>query len=250
MDGKYLSVPEVVHLSESFVCARLLSYESAEEAEFLTSIFRGRSGELENTVFCILDSDGETTLTRAGRSPDFLLPRREAEVDDLVQAMERVLARPSKVKAKANSKARALPVAVDLRRAVNTAACDGLPVVVLRADADDAAFVADVWKHGLAGEAVYVRVDRAEWKRIDGAGERSAVLVLFPDAFGLQGTLSAQRPKLDASSAKWLAQQITDYAAPSKTSSEHVRAGRRAGINWETEIPVTDSQVPERRARH
>jgi len=193
MDEKYLSVPEVVNLSDSFVCARLLSYESAEEAEFLTGIFRGRSGELENTVFCILDSDGETALSRAGRSPDFLKPGRGGEVEDLVQAMERALRRNKSTKQAPI--ARSLPVAIDLHRAVNTAACDGLLVVALRASIDDTAFVESLWKQSLAGEA---------------------------------------------SSVAWLAKHLSSYVAPSKSSHEHVRAGRRAGQSWETEIPVSD----------
>lgn len=245
MDEKYLSVPEVVNLSESFVCARLLSYESAAEAEFLTGIFGGRNGELENTVFCILDSDGETALSRAGRSPDFLKPGREAEVEDLVQAMERALRRHKSTKRTAI--ARSLPLAVDLRRAVNTAACDGLLVVALRAAVDDTAFVASLWKEALAGEAIFVRLDEASWNEVGGATDGNAVLVLEPDRFGQDFEIIARHATLDASSVEWLATHISSHVAPTKSSREHVRAGRRAGQSWETEIPVTDSEGSGRR---
>ncbi|MCA8981855.1 MAG: hypothetical protein H6831_05730 [Planctomycetes bacterium] len=242
MDEKYWSVAEVVRLSESFVCARLLSYESAAEGEFLKSIFHGPSGELENTVFCILDSDGETPLVRAGRSPDFLLPSRAGEARDLVASMERVLAK-RRSRAEPSAPA-ALPLAVDLRRALNTAACDGLPVVALVADEVPAELAAAIWSNRLAGEAVYVRVDAAEARALEGAKRGDALLVVEPDRFGLEGRVRARTDDLGAFDAGWLRTALDCYASPAKEAREHVRSGRRAGVEWETEIPVTDSHVP------
>ena len=50
MDRSYLSDKDVVEASRDFVCIRLATYENAEEAKILKSIFTGRSGALENTV--------------------------------------------------------------------------------------------------------------------------------------------------------------------------------------------------------
>ena len=61
MDGSFLSDADVVAASRKFVCIRLSTYEDAEEAEFLRSIYVGRSGDLENTVFAILSPDGKRT---------------------------------------------------------------------------------------------------------------------------------------------------------------------------------------------
>lgn len=241
MDRKYLSVPEVVRLSESFVCARLLSYEDAAEAEFLRSVFRGRGGELENTVFCILDSDGETPLVRAGRSPDFLRPSRAGEVDDLLAALERVLAE-RRVRAKPRGSA-SLPTAVDLRRALNTAACDGLPVVALRDDVPSGAFSSAIWSNGLAGDAVYVRVAASAMAELPGAEPDSELVVIEPDRFGLEGRVSAQLSKLDDFDPSWWFTALASFEAPAKDAREHVRLGRRAGVEWETEIPVSDSRA-------
>src|SRR5918911_333929 len=70
MDRRVLSDPAVVAASRDFVCARLLTYESAEEGKFLESICRTGSGQLENTVFGFLAPDGVTPLTRVGRGPE------------------------------------------------------------------------------------------------------------------------------------------------------------------------------------
>ena len=61
----------MIAASRKFVCVRLATYESKEEADLLTDIFVGRSGELENTTFVILAPDGKKRLTRAGRGPMF-----------------------------------------------------------------------------------------------------------------------------------------------------------------------------------
>ena len=46
----------------------LMSYESKEEAALLKSFGAGKSGEAENTLFCILGPDGKR-LIKATREP-------------------------------------------------------------------------------------------------------------------------------------------------------------------------------------
>ena len=65
MDRSFLSKPEVIAASRAFVCVRLTTYEDKEEGEFLTTFRVTCSGELENTVFTILSSDGKKQLARA-----------------------------------------------------------------------------------------------------------------------------------------------------------------------------------------
>src|SRR3954469_23937633 len=67
MDRSFLSRPEVIAASRPFVCVRLATYEDKDEAAFLKSFRVGGSGELENTVFTVLASDGRRELTRASR---------------------------------------------------------------------------------------------------------------------------------------------------------------------------------------
>ena len=64
MDRSFLSDKGIIRASRGFVCARLATYENKEEAEYLGRIFRGRSGQLENTVFCIMSPDGKDRLVR------------------------------------------------------------------------------------------------------------------------------------------------------------------------------------------
>ena len=79
MDRSFLSDKGIIRASRKFVCARLATYESKEEAEYLSRIFRGRSGQLENTVFCIMSPDGKDKLVRSGRSPGWSFPGEEEQ---------------------------------------------------------------------------------------------------------------------------------------------------------------------------
>src|SRR5438876_648503 len=123
MDRSYLSVRAVVEASRNFVCARLLTYESAEEGKFLESVLRTRSGLLENTVFTILTPDAKTQLVPAARTARAAFPGAA----EMAAAMNRLAAQhPGK-----GDVARELPWVVDLRRGLNVAACDLVPLVVV-----------------------------------------------------------------------------------------------------------------------
>ncbi|MGV3723851.1 MAG: thioredoxin family protein, partial [Actinomycetota bacterium] len=67
MDRSFLSLTSVIEASRRFVCIRTLTYENAEERDFQRSLYIGRSGDVENTTFCILSPDGKKPITRAGR---------------------------------------------------------------------------------------------------------------------------------------------------------------------------------------
>src|SRR5947207_2757941 len=127
MDRSILSDPSIVSASREFICARLLTYESAEEGKFLESVFRGGSGQLENTVFTFLAPDGVTPLSRAGRSPNHLF---RGSPDETVRAMAQAMKEMSQKYAGDSTVARQVPYLVDLRRGLNVAACDLLPLVV------------------------------------------------------------------------------------------------------------------------
>src|SRR5213593_3144251 len=126
MDRSFLSSASVTEASRRFVCMRLLTYESAEEAKVLTSLFVGRSGNLENTTFALLASDGATKLARAGRSPAAAF--RDAQ--DMASAMDEIVRRGAADRPAPS----ALPLTKTVRLALDVAACDGLPLVVVRGD--------------------------------------------------------------------------------------------------------------------
>src|SRR5262245_35972314 len=122
MDRSFLSRPGVVAASRRFVCIRPLTYESAEEAKVLESLFIGGSGELENTTFALLGPDGRTRLARTGRSPAFAF----RDPEQMAAAMQDLAARHE---TGASKRPAALPVCADVRRALDVAACDGRALV-------------------------------------------------------------------------------------------------------------------------
>jgi len=230
MDGGTLSDPRVIKASRDFICVRLATYEDKEEGKFLASIFRGRSGELENTVFCLLAPDGKTRLCRAGRSPDMTFRRSDdAFVAALNSAAKKYKPRPG---------ARSLPVLKDLRLALNVAACDKLPLAVAVGDDAHKSLAKLAWDKRFAGKLIYVTVPK-----LKSADAKAKLIVLQPDAFGRHSKVLAQGPKVDATV---LTQGIAAHRATSKETRAHVRDGRRQGIRWETEIPVTDPGRPPR----
>ena len=251
MDRSYLSAAAVVAASRKFVCIRLATYESAAEAKFLKPLFRTRSGELENTVFTILSPDGKKKLVRAGRSPRMTFRGPEDEsVKEMAVTMER-LAGQYPGTASPNT----LPYLADLRRGLNVASCDIMPLVVIAAGSEAArkniegAVLKLAWDKEFIGAFAYAWVsDLAELKTIAGAARNDGVLIVAPDAYGVKGTLLAQAAGTDpAGLRKALAQGLAKYKPKSKDSRHHIREGRQSGVHWKTEIEVTDPGGPGRR---
>ncbi|MFN8607838.1 MAG: hypothetical protein U0931_09915 [Vulcanimicrobiota bacterium] len=228
MDRSFLSRPEVVQASRKFVCIRLATYESFEEAQMLRGIFLGGSGQVENTTFAILSPDGRTPLVYSGRSPDFAF----VDSQQMADTMGRISAH---YRGKASGE---LPTVVNLRLAVNVAACDGLPVVELvSGDATQlrnwqSRLAAVAWEPALLGKAVYCLERRAT--------PRPGLVVLAPGKFGLDsqpiGWLDPDSPTLSSD----LTRLLSSYHAADKNAHDHIFEGNRKGVYWKTQIPVTD----------
>lgn len=243
MDRSFLSSPDVIKASRHFVCIRLATYEDKEEADFLRQVFTGRSGDLENTVFCLLAPDGRQRLTRSGRSPRFVFDSPA----DMAETMDQ-LAEQYPGKSGAHTAA-PLPRMKNLRLALNVAACDGLPLVVAFADderqlADLAGKLARVAvNESVAGRfAFYETADRAELDLVADQQPEAGIYVIQPGEFGLQGML-AKRLSPQLAAVELTAQLATlahQYNKVDKQHRSHVRAGHRNDVSWETEIPVTD----------
>lgn len=250
MDRSLLSNQDIVAASRDFVCIRLLTYESESEGKFLESIYRGRSGQLENSVFAILAPDG-TKLTRAGRGPHMVFRGRgeAGVVENMLEGMRKIAADyPGK-----ESEERALPQLEDLRRALNASSCDIQPLVVV-ADTDAEARAAKVeqvkklaWSSKFVGIFSYVVVsDLAELAVIEGSKEAAGVYVVQPDSYGLKGTILARDAGTDAGSlSRALGVGQEKFVGVTKDSRKHIREGRQSGKNWDPEIPVTDPHSPE-----
>jgi hypothetical protein len=246
MDRSFLSKAAVIAASRQFVCVRLATYESAEEADFLKTVTPTRSGEVENTVFTILSPDGSRQLVRGSRSA------REAfrDADQMAATMNRIAGWYS---AKGSSDS-TVPVVANVRLGVDIAACDNQPLVVVysedvarrKALVDRLAALA--WTNDFRGRFIYAEAYALkDLQMIDSTGAASELLVVQPDRFGQKGSVLARAP-IGASSdemARCLRDGVARHRRQTETFQSHIRDGRRQDVFWETAIPVTD---PEERA--
>ena len=251
-------MPAVVTASRNFVCVRPQTYEDRAEAELLLSLFQGRSGVLENTVFCVLDPDGKRTLTRPGRSPQM----RWDDADEFAAWLARTFeAYEGKAKA-----LEALPLHADLSLGLNVAACDLAPLAVvyakrerdLKALVERAAGLAWSEPHigrqhfvALAGEEAHARA-----KEEFGLDLEEGLTLLQPDPYGRSPRAlshGSAREKVskegDLAWSKALSEGREAHAPEAKSRSRHLRDAWREGITWDSELEVTDPGEKEARRR-
>jgi len=228
MDRSFLSQPEVVAASRKFVCIRLATYENAEEAAWLESIFVGGSGRLENTTFALLSPDGKSLLARPGRSPDFAF-RDARHMASTMQGLA------------AHYRARELestgvPWVDGLRLGINVAACEGQPLVALVCPPEQRQRWATplarfYWQPTVQGQAVFCcQAPTADYP--------SGLYLLRPQAYGQVADVALRLPLREG----WQQPLLRDLsrALPAPRALDHVREGHRRGIYWQTRIPVTD----------
>lgn len=224
VDRSYLSQPEVVEASRKWTCIRVATYENAEEAEYLKGIFSGRSGQLENTVFAFMDPAARKHLAAPSRGPrgQFSGPREMASAMDQMAQTYRASAPVSDE----------LPKVESLRLALNIAACEGLPVVVVASRTAERQLAKAAWSPQNLGQAVYLRAELRE-------GAEAYLIV--PDKFGMK--IESSRPLDPKVNAQELHGLLTALQSGPKDHRSHVQEGFAKGIRWETTVPVTDPQA-------
>ncbi|MEM7201805.1 MAG: thioredoxin family protein [Planctomycetota bacterium] len=242
MDRSYLSNQDVVAASRAFVCVRLLTYESADEAKVLQRLFRGRHG-LENSVFAILDPSGKKRLVRAGRGPSWAFD----DAGDMAVAMRRIARRyPGR------DRRTGVPLLADVRRGLNAARADAQQLVVIcgegkRRDELEAAVAALAWSAPFIGKFLYARADAGtNWGVIDGSKRRpeTGLVVVEPGEFGVDGEVVAVIEGSPTARALLAANAKHDAGAVDTRLLR--RKGVRSGLEWEPAIPVTDRRSPRR----
>ena len=253
MDRSFLTDAGVVAASRDFVCIRLATYEDEQEADYMKTLFTARSGELENTTFAILASDGKRKLAAAGRGPFHAY--RDARS---MAAGMRQIARDNDSRKTAASPHAQLPLMKSLDGALNVAAADGLPLIVTVGEnkkqlgAINQRIVPVAWDESLAGQFVYASVDDwGELKPILGLKQKTGIFAVEPDQFGLSGKLlAAFAPETTPEEIRsGLLKVVAEYPAKEKDHNAHVRLGIQLGIEWESKIPETDPMSLRARQR-
>ena len=149
-----------------------------------------------------------------------------------------------------------LPRVANVRLAVDVAAADNQPVVVVVAE-DDATRkrLTDqlrplAWGEKFRGRFVYaMAVGSKDLTEIEGATPAAGVLIAEPSKFGLSAKVLGQVPATASADdlARSLEAALAKFHRTAAEHRSHVRAGKEQGAFWETALPVTDPM--EKRAR-
>ena len=253
MDRSFLSDAQIVMASRQFVCIRLATYEDQAEAEFMKSLYIGRSGELENTTFSVLSPDGKRKLSAAGRGPNQVYRRPSR----MVESMNQIAARFPNA-AKTTFTDAKLPFMKSVDVALNVAAADGLPLIVIFAESKDLHHQMEerllpiAWSESLAGQFIYaVARETSVLKPITGFQNSANIMVIEPGQFGLTGQVLSQFPAAadGAIIRKGLQEIVRRFPRRTKDHDAHVRWGIELGIDWESAIPETDPMSIRARER-
>ena len=249
MDRSFLSKPEVIAASRQFVCVRLATYEDESENKFLKTFNVGRSGEVENSVFCILGPDGQKRLIRAARGISQVYP----DANQMAVAMDKIAAT---IQPKAEPKS--LPLAANVRLAIDIASADNQPLVIVVAkdakqrEALQSKLAAIVWSPSFVGRAIYVSANNAnELVGVNGVTLDAGIVIVQADKFGLKANMLKQIPvsASDDKITESLRLGMLSFESQAKTFRSHVQEGQKKGIFWETKLPVTDIQEKSARER-
>lgn len=226
----------MIEASRDFVCVRPQTYENEAETKVLKYVFSG-GGVLRNTSFALMDPNGEK-LTRGARSPKMTYRTEERFAEALVSTAEKYEKKAKPITA--------LPTVRDLRLALNVAAADMRPLVVVRGanEKKTAALVKTVaklaWSDELVGTCHYVVLD--EETTFEGLTPKVGVSIVAPDPYGLGGEVALHVPERTSESKlreAWI-DAVAEYEVETREHREHVREARRKDITWESELPVTD----------
>lgn len=241
MDGSILSEAKLLEASRDFVCARLVTYENEEEGDFLKSVGGSRILEVANTTFVLLAPDGETPLTRSGRSPRQTFDGSEEQtLNGLLRSMKKIAARYPGVDKPEG--AASVPYAVDVRRAINVAACDNQPLVIVsieddaRREAVESQLAELAWTPDFRGRFAFAKSDSPdELESITAVPKQDGVFVVQPGTYGLDGeVISNANSQNDGELQKMLSLALKAFDKRPMTRQE-IRNGKRQGIEWEAE---------------
>ena len=230
--------------SRDFVCIRLATYEDPGEVKFLSSVYRGRSGQLENTIFALLDSDGKQQLARSGRSPDFAFFGDEQFVTGLEKIANEKESPPKRFSDTQ------LPLVKSVDLALNIASSDKIQLIIVVGENDSK--VRDLskkalplaWNESIGGQFVFATATtQQELKPVGREKIENGLFIIEPGKFGMSGKLVAKfGESFDIRETTEKLAKLSKAHTVSKDYRQHVQAGISLGIEWKTRTPVTDQQ--------
>jgi len=250
MDRSYLSDQAVVSASRAFICVRLVTYEDADEMEFMKSTYLFRT-PTKNSLFAILDPTAREHLVAPGRS----MKNTFKDAAEMARRMKEISREYPRAKKSAPSKL-GLPYLKDVRVAMNVAACDAQRLLVLYAESKaerkklETLLLPLAWNADLMGKLLFATTsDVKDLARIEGHSETAGLMVIEPDAYGLEARQVAfvKLGTKTADALRTLIEAAEANEVGSKDSRRHIGKGRREGVHWEH--AVKDEGSSRRRGR-
>ena len=249
IDNGWLLKDEVVAASRDFVCIRLTSYESAEEAAFVTKL----QGNPVNTVFAVLTPDAQPAIALKGlvRGPGELF----SDPADMVRQMGEIA---KKFPSKKSDGEPALPITLDARLGLAVASADLQPLaLVVAPDAKErAALEAKVaklaWSKDLRGRFAYASTESLKDLKLTGtATVKSGVLLIEPDVFGIEGSVVTAIAAADVDNKLDAAMRDASakHVRMAKSREQLKRLALAKGVFFETGIPVSGKKEAQDRAK-
>ncbi len=161
-------------------------------------------------------------------------------------------------KYRAKSSIKSLPYLEDVRLGLNVASCDLRPLVILISSKKSTLSKMEkrmlplAWGNDFVGRFMYVKTSRGEdLNGIEGFPGKSGFLIVQPGKFGLEGKalIHVSEKASEKDLKKAMEQALGKHEAEEKNTRRHIQEGRKNGVHWESEIPVTDPGGPRRKGK-
>lgn len=150
-----------------------------------------------------------------------------------------------------------LPLHVDLRHALNVAACDSSALVVfVESKGNDltGALAKASWSDAFIGSFEWVQVNALNDETLallQGGKSDANLLVIEPEPYGRSGRVLVQASveSKETEIATVLSKGLKLHDPAPKDPRRHIGLGEKQGVNWEPVIPVTDPGPDKARRR-
>ena len=240
-------------MSRKFVCVRIETFENKESESLVKRVL---GGQLANTAFAILNPDGTSKLTPGSRSPGMSLANKRTDTTgkdnkEIIRKLNRIAGDFESVGEMSEA---ILQDFHSLRQALNCASADQRLLVVINADDSERESIQSTLQNVFTNESVmgkfHLNFLNAEtdqnWQEVlSGTEEGAGIMLVRSGQFGVDGEVLA-RVAIDAGEDKIKAALLEanqEFASVEvrKDYDQHVRAGRRDGVEFENEIPTNGS---------